>query len=271
MLAKLFHHEFRNTAKVMLLLYALAGIVTVMTISINFFDDRLSSMPDPARSLSAAILGAMIALYVLSLFALFVVTIVYLCLHFYRTMYSDQGYLTHTLPVSPMATLNVKLVTALVWVLGAIAVIFLSVFVLFIGVAGADFFTEFRDFFGSLNEELYWTGLTPLKLLWYLFITMIIHCISWILMVYACLSIGQLFPHKIAASIVTGIVVYFVKRLISSIFTFTLMLSWTDILWSDGFEQLPWFIWAVNGLAAAFAIGFYVTCAVIVQKHINLD
>ena len=272
MLGKLFYHEFKNTGKVMLLLYALVGLLTLASISVNFFDDRFASMSGPVRDLSSVILGAMITIYVLSLFALFVLTIIYLCIHFYKTMYSDQGYLTHTLPVSPIATLNVKLVTAMVWVLGAVAVIFLSVFLLYLGVTHGNALTDLREIFVAMNRSLDDTGLTTFSLLWYLFVTLVVNCLSQILMIYACLSIGQLFSHKIGGAIMTGIVIYFVKRMITGMLTLTMMFDWIDTLfYSDSLRPLTNLFWMLNGLTAAFAVAFYVTCSVIVQKHINLD
>ena len=60
-------------------------------------------------------------LYVLGLFALFVLTAVYLTMRFYKTMYSNQGYLTHTLPLSTTAILNTKILTAVLWLVIAFA------------------------------------------------------------------------------------------------------------------------------------------------------
>ncbi|MCI8389726.1 MAG: hypothetical protein HFI35_03295 [Roseburia sp.] len=272
MLGKLFYHEFKNTAKIMLLLYALVGLLTAASILVSLFDDRFSTLSGPVRTLSSVIMGTMCAIYVLSLFALFVLTIVYLCIHFYKTMYSDQGYLTHTLPVSPVATLNVKMCTALVWVLGAVAVIFLSVFLLMLGASHGDILLELKEFFSHMTRSLDDTGLTPLTLLWYVFVTLVINCLSQILMVYACLSIGQLFSHKIAGAVVAGIVIYFVKRMITGIVTLTIMFDWVDTLfYSNSLRQFTTFFWAVNGLTAAFTAAFYATCVVIVQKYINLD
>ena len=73
-------------------------------------------------------------------------------------------------------------------------------------------------------------------------------------------------------AIVAGIVIYFVKRMITGMLTLTMMFDWIDTLfYSDSLRPLTNLFWMLNGLTAAFAVAFYVTCAVIVQKHINLD
>ena len=47
MLGKLFYHEFKNTGKVMLLLYALVGLLTLASISVNFL--TTASLPCQGR------------------------------------------------------------------------------------------------------------------------------------------------------------------------------------------------------------------------------
>ena len=54
-------------------------------------------------------------------------SLIYLCWRFYHTMYSPQGYLTHTLPVKTSWILNCKVVTSVFYYLLACAACLLSV------------------------------------------------------------------------------------------------------------------------------------------------
>lgn len=87
MLGKLFKHEFKNTAKVMLLIYGMFAIITLLGTFVLSSD----AVRDEASSAANIMLVASMIFYMLSVFALFIVTYVYMCVHFYKSMYSDQG------------------------------------------------------------------------------------------------------------------------------------------------------------------------------------
>ena len=108
MLGKLFKHEFKATAKVLLPLNLVLVLVTIIGMIIL----NLDIFSGTAMALVGA---AYLILYILAIFALFIMTYVILMMRFYKSMYSDQGYLTHTLPVSPLALLNTKLLTGVCW------------------------------------------------------------------------------------------------------------------------------------------------------------
>ena len=129
MLKKLIKHEFKNTSKVMLAIYALVAVVTLLgTISFVLLKPYVES------GIVSFLSRMSLVLYVLSIFALFIVTYVYMCIHFYKSMYSDQGYLTHTLPVSPLTTFHVKLGVSLCWLICSFLVMFVSLCLLLISV-----------------------------------------------------------------------------------------------------------------------------------------
>lgn len=89
---KLFKYEFKSTAKIMLILYAILIIATSVGSVVLYSLD----LDQAGESKLASILSvSAIVLYILAIFAVLIVMYVYLCVHFYRTMYSAQGYLTH--------------------------------------------------------------------------------------------------------------------------------------------------------------------------------
>ena len=88
MLRKLFKHEFKETAKLLLPLDLVLLAVTVIGCIL------LGSSILQNESLQMLSFSCMM-IYILSIFALFIITAVYLTVRFYKTMYAAQGYLTH--------------------------------------------------------------------------------------------------------------------------------------------------------------------------------
>lgn len=56
-------------------------------------------------------------------------TSVFIVMHFYKTMVSDQGYLTNTLPVKMSTLINAKLLSAVLWEIIAGVLFILSIFI----------------------------------------------------------------------------------------------------------------------------------------------
>ncbi len=146
MLGKLFKYEFKNTAKVMLTIYGVLLFTTILA-SVSFFSTTLVEDNETLLPLLSLLTAAVTTLYIFSVFALFTVSYVYLCIHFYKTMYSEQGYLTHTLPVKPITLFNVKLATSFLWLVTSLALLFVSIMIIVFGASGGhDFkFTEHRS------------------------------------------------------------------------------------------------------------------------------
>lgn len=276
MLGKLIKHEFKNTSKVMLSIYGLViGVTLLGTIVFALMD------PDISTPLSKFVTTSMLILYALSIFALFIVTYIYVCVHFYKTMYSDQGYLTHTLPVSPVTTFHVKLLVSFCWMIGAMILLLLSVFMLLLGASHGEVLQIFTaEFQAEFVAELGFIDISWGKF-WFLAIySLIISCVSYLLLVYASLSIGQLFnQNKIGFSIVAGIAIYFVEQIVGTILTVSLGVSNYEILFEEteavsNVTATAFFsdmLWSTSLLSFLFALALYLICNVIIRKHINLD
>lgn len=212
MLGKLFKYEFKSTAKVMLTIYVILIATTILgTISLS--TDAMQTDLDTQPLVIQLLFFGSIMLYILSVFALFVVTYIYVCIHFYKTMYSEQGYLTHTLPVKPSTIFNVKLITAWVWMIGSMGLFLLSLFALMTGATRGELL-EVLNF--SLMQEVF--GMTWGQYFLLMILMIVLSCLSYLLMVFVSISIGQLFnQHKIVWAIVAGIVIYFVEQTVGSI------------------------------------------------------
>ena len=278
MLGKLFKYEFKNTAKVMLTIYGLFIVTTLMGAA-GFAGIASGSGEDSAPLVIRLLIYSSVFLYVLSLFALFVVTYIYVCIHFYKTMYSDQGYLTHTLPVKPLALFNVKLATSWVWLMGSILLFCISLFVIMFAAFGRELLSPpvVIDY-GTLRAEFVSVmGMSMGQFILLMVFMMAFSCIGYLLIVYTCISIGQLFnQHKLVWAFVTGIVLYFIEQVTGSLVllvtggSFFSNTMHNDIVtFSDIFTSTPFI--ASYTLSILFAIAYYVICVVIQKRHLNLD
>ena len=278
MLGKLFKYEFKNTAKVMLAIY---GVLVFTTLLVSIGSSmkamqgvNLTDVPPVVELFFAA----SVLMYVLSIFALFTVSYVYLCIHFYKTMYSDQGYLTHTLPVKPVTLFNVKLVTSLVWMILTAVLFALSIFAFLIGASRGEIFSS--EVAGRMAEIIKYEfvpifGMTFGQFLLFIILSFIISCLSYLLMIFASISIGQLFTgHKIAGSFAAGVVIYMVQQVIATIVIlvtgFSTFLDYEKIVTFADVLFSPAMIISMV-ISVLFTVALYVICIVMQTRHLNLD
>ena len=274
MLRKLFKYEFKNTAKLMLTIYAVLAAMTLLgTIVLSCTVD----IEKPGTGLSIFLLLLLI-FYILSVFALFIVTYVYMCIHFYKTMYSDQGYLTHTLPVSSITIFHVKLVTSLVWMLLSSLLMGLSVLALMGGATHGEIFQVFGAELSKEFTDAFNMGIGQFTVL--IIISIILSSLVYLLTVFTSASVGQLFhQYKVVAAIVTGIILYFFQQIASVLMMFLpdyqsiFSVAVSETEYSSYGTMIPMTSIFVSSFiySAVICAIFYIVCVIIIKKHINLD
>lgn len=277
MLGKLFKYEFKNTYKLMFIIYGVMAFVTILGCIAMYGDS------DPAgteNQLQEIFFTAAMVFYVLGVFALFVVSYVYMCVHFYKTMYSDQGYLTHTLPVGQMSIFNVKLLVSLCWLMLSLIIMFVSIFAL--GCAANRGFSFDADFDMLMVDFQNLFGMSLHTFSIYMIFAMILSCLQYLLMVFASGSIGQLFTqHKIGASIGAGIVFYMSGQIVSSIILVLTgyfgVMNNVNVVTYNATENVTFstpvssMLFSGSLFSIIECVVFYIVCMVIIKKHLNLE
>lgn len=254
----------------MVLLFCIIIAMTVLAVI------TLCISPDAGNAITSTVL----ILYVLSLVAIYIVAVVYVCWHFYKTTYSDQGYLTHTLPVSPLSILHSKLLAAVLWMTGTTILIALSFFAMITAATGGAIFSITPEEWDMFLQN--WNSDNFMPLPWfivYMLVSAVFTILHFILMVYAAASVGQLFStNKLAFSIVSGVVFYFAEQIVSVIALLSVLSGFFRDIAATGSEAdfLPVssFTTFLNGsliITAAFIAIYYLISAVIIRKHVNLD
>lgn len=231
MLRKLLNYEFKATGRIFLLFFiamvALAGINRLF-MEFNLFEQRLAIIP-----------GITVGLYVMMIFATFVLTFVVMIQRFYKNLLGDEGYLMFTLPVSSRQLLWSKAIPAFVWRIGTVITVAVSVLLLcWTPAATQSLLRVFREYASPeglfLMEQWFPRFFQPF--FWLLFpIVTVIDAFSGLFMLYAAMAIGHTVRrHKIWASIGAYFAISMVIGMATSILTSALLPGMTR-----GFQQLP--------------------------------
>lgn len=277
MLGKLFRNEIKGTWKTILTIYAITIVTSIIgSLFFEFNGNELGKV--------GSIIGTSLTVaYIFSIIGLFLATFIYICSRFYKTMYSDQGYLTHTLPVSPLAHLNVKLITAFMWLFLAGVIFIISVIIILLQSLGGDLWEILftNDLWNNLNritQEA--VGYDFLPVVGIMLLMVVVGCLNILCTVFSSFSIGQLFnQHKIGAAIGVGIGFYFLEQMVMLM----VLIRWVEDVYNEvtmvvGDVTVTYtdpsafqIVWPIIIAFTAFAVVQYVITAVIVKKRLNLD
>ena len=285
MLGKLFKNEFKATWKLMVCVF---GVILVLAELVALFDRtgfmESSLANNPFMSVATKFITTM---FVLALMFLALFCFIVCSMRFYKTMYSEQGYLTHTLPVNPLSTFFVKVVVSTVWVFASVIMFALS---LLIQAAASNDTNVFhiiielckhlfnREELAILNEKIMtasgcgiW-GLIGLLVL--LVLVLVIYAILWI---YTSMTVGQLSTnHKAGMSVLTGICLYLAGQ-IGSIYLLVKIFGKMGVsLASSGEDVLAAFtgadfFWVLIGVFAGICLIEAAIDCIIIKKKINLQ
>ena len=153
MLGKLLKHEWKAVWKVPTLMIGIL-MITAVTAGITFllpiWDSEWIGLP-----LSAMML---VLLFYVAMIATSLGTLIYLAVRYYKSMYTDEGYLTHTLPVTARELLFSKIITMSAWnLIASIAVIlsmgvFFGIVMLSLATKESSFAVEAAEMIAEMGE-----------------------------------------------------------------------------------------------------------------------
>ena len=113
MLKKLLKYEYRATYKLYLILY-------MIVIGLAFINRLLYAL-DFSNNVVLNVLSRMFTLtIVLSCAGLYFATLIFILFRFYKNLFTDEGYLMFTLPVSTLKLIISKIIVGMTWMLGSI-------------------------------------------------------------------------------------------------------------------------------------------------------
>lgn len=198
MLTKLISHEWKDTFKVPALLLTIMVLLSAASLIYFSVADQASAGTDLNVRNFVLYIACILILSGLSM-----ILMIYFTIRFYKNLYTDEGYLMHTLPVKPWMLIVSKLTIGTIWfylidllLVGAITLITLIALPTMAYFSPEDLL-ELRTMFQS-----YHTIFTVPSILFLAIPVMIIGSVFSLLTIYASISLGQLFSnHKVLASI----------------------------------------------------------------------
>ena len=197
MLGKLFKYEWRSISKLLLPIH---GFVLLFALLSRFYF-TISGGTDALLNTDSTIIGTLTMLLIFALVivisSIAIFTYIYSGYHFHKNVFTDQGYLTNTLPVTPSQLLLSKELAALLWLLIDVVVISISIFIL---VGSTELFSNFSIFWSTLIR---YASQTPL------FTTFLL-----IGILFFSITLGNLASsHKVLASIGAYVGIYVVQQI----------------------------------------------------------
>lgn len=271
MVKKLFKHEFIyyfRSFGLFLPIVLLMGIVTRITIA--FGNDSVAS--EMATTSSTLMLSV-------SCFALIMFSMVAGVVRFYKNMYSAEGYLTFTLPVTNAQHIFVKLVTAIACIFICGVTVALAVFISSPIESLYDFVDGFHDVSGYLLGDIGFGNSIAFVIEG--LILAVLYAAYGLLLSYACITVGQTAKkHRILKAIGAYYVYYIARQVIGTVFG--ILIAYADL--SDSVEYVDvtldsvFYIIAAHIVLWVLILFFAALCALfwfitqrIMTKKLNLE
>lgn len=275
MLKKLLKHEWKSIWKIPMILIAVLLVASVMagaTFAYPFWESTNMS--------GLELLVVMIwMMFYFIIIAVSVGISIYLAVHFYKSMYTDEGYLTHTLPVTSHQLLISKILPMAAWIYLAVAAIFVAILI-FGGMAVG--FTKpagmtFAEFAGPTIEEMKMVfavlgqqGGTGFILS--MVLMLLISGLSGAMMVVGSVTIGQLVSkHKILGSVGAYFAINMITNLVSTAAMIPIMIKSVTSQIDNVFEFMTPSYLITTLIVAVIAVALYFISELIIRKKLNLD
>lgn len=273
MVKKLIRYDFQSYFRLLFPVQLIILGIALLNRIIQFFEPP-SGAADIAASAYQAGFVATLVLYIVSIIVCFVMTVIVGIVRFYQGMYTNEGYLMHTLPVTPTQHIFAKLLTSVIFFLGSVLATFISFMIVTAGQVNVE---VFKAFFYLMNHFIQAPDFNGVL---YIFEILLLLCVSLFhifIKFYFCLSVGQLAKRKkilLAFGVFFGI--YAVKQIIGtaliviSTFSQNLIFVISDWLSDSGELAMHILIWISIVIYSAAALVYFFVTRHIMSKKLNL-
>ena len=281
MLGKLLKYDLKALNRILIPVHLAALAVIAVGCGAGLTGYTASEMPGASSSSLADVLTGLAALVlvmaVLALACVAAATFVTVLWRFYRNLFTDEGYLTLTLPADPSQQLGSKVLAGLIWMAVDLVVVFAGMMLI---VLSADPLSGSLDIAGSIP---YWVmsassghgmaGLygTPGALeVAGTFVQTLVQMAFGLLMAYAAFSLGAALAsrHKVAAGIGLYVALSWGYGLLAG------AVSVMGVLASDGLGDLEAYLAVTSvigtGLQLVACGACWLICRWVLRRKVNL-
>lgn len=215
------------------------------------------SMLDSGRALPAPVYTMCIIIIVLAVIGFFAFAIfgsVICFIRFYKNLFSDEGYLTFTLPVTMNDILGSKLIAGVIAAVSSLAMIFVDVFLMLWVCWGEEVPEILGDFIEEFFEELgFYFPVYCLELL-----GIGVACVAFsVLLTYICITLSCTMAKK--ARVVIAIGIYYVANNAISLVV-NLLTSFGTNAFSQWLVNVP--AWQINSTVSLALLAIFLVCVI---------
>lgn len=264
MLGKLIKYDMKALNRFLLIIHI--GVF-VLCLPARFVIQHMMAQPET---------GILEILYMISILlfwvALPIATTLIVAVRFYKNLYSEEGYLTFTLPVTPGQHLLSKAISGTLWALIDPAVVFGALIYVFwipeisrnAGALKLAFEAEVLEH--SISFEAFMAVLV---------ISVVISAVQSVASIYVCIVLGQLFKnHRVLGAVVIYFAMTMVVQTIMTACIFAYGMIQSDaytLQQSSGAEQMIGVLLIATGLSIVWTIVSYIVCYILMNKKLNLN
>ena len=271
MVKKLFKHEILSYLRLLLPVYLiLLGIGAIGRFIQCFEADTITY--DLLRG--SSLFAFMVAISVSML-----LTTIFCVLRFYKNMFTGEGYLTFTLPVTTTQHLLTKLAVAVMAMIATVMAVLLSACVLFAGEWLVEICKAISYMLSTILAEMsalhFWLYIGEMVLL------ALITVIAELLVYYMCICLGQTFrKNRVLAAIGIYFGLYMITQVLFtffSIFFSVVAVNWTwledlfKLVEKYPYETVHVVLCGASVVMLALGSLYYWICHSVIRKKLNLE
>ena len=203
MLSKLMYHEFKATRRVVFPAYGIVLALAVISSIFMILSNSLQRLAVPLTLLLVA--------YGLSLFAVGVLSFVYMIVRFYKNLLCDEGYLMFTLPATPAQLIWSKCIVSTIWMVVSTILCIVTLGILLVPLMLGTISTADASFWNTIHLGFQYIaqtcGIHAITFPILLIVLGIVYIANSCMHIYACLAVGGLFSkHRLGAAVIAFIV-----------------------------------------------------------------
>lgn len=283
MLGKLLKHEWKVVWKVPTLLIGILMITAVtagLTFSLPIWDSDWVGLP---------LSGVMLILtFYFAMIGVGIGITIYFAVRYYKSMFTDEGYLTHTLPVTSHQLLLSKIITISAWNLICSVAVIVS-----IGIFGCitlfsllpkdsrfamelvDEFTEVIKALPELWSNPYMRGINGFCAS--VLCLAVSGTLSGTMMLIASVNLGQMLrKHRILGAVGAYFAIQMVFSFFTTLFTLPMTIMRMDTAFDSSFDRFPFLVFTStyfinSALYVAAAVGLYFLSEYLIRRQLELE
>ncbi len=269
MVKKLLKHEFVYYFRIFGMFLPIVVVIGIMTRVFRLFDDN--------NVITQIAIGSSYSMLVAATVALISLSVIVSVVRFYKNMYSAEGYLTFTLPVTNAEHIFVKILLATVCQIVCFLTVFLSWCIALsgeilndVGDGVAEAVKDLADLIGSASVIGYVIEFTLLA---------VVSVVANMLLYYACITVGQMAKkNRVLAAVGAYFAYYVATRIISTVVSVILMvieldvrIGVIDLIQGNIPEIVHLYLWCVIVQNVLLGVAFWIVTQYIMTKKLNLE